>query len=87
MKKSDRGALRDALLAMSLGWDLVLPICIGVLVGSLLDRRLGTGYGFAFGLTLFGIVTGFYNVARAIRRMEACEQRDALQVDDGGEVE
>lgn len=73
MKKSDRnawsGAWRESLAATSVGWDLAAPIFGGVLLGHFLDRWLDTGYVFTLGLLVLGIGTGFYNVARAIRRV------------------
>ena len=79
MKKNDRDIWSNTLAATSLGWDLALPIFGGVLLGHLLDRRLGTGYVFTLGLLVLGIFTGFYNVARAIRREIARDQRRVEQ--------
>jgi len=82
-----RDAWRDGLTAASLGWDLALPIFGGVLLGHLLDRRLGTRYAFTLGLLALGIGTGFYNVARSIQRVEARERRRASREDKAGETE
>lgn len=79
MKKSDRdaesAAWREALAATSLGWDLAVPIFGGVLLGHFLDRWLDTAYVFTLGLLVLGIVTGFYNVARSIQRLERRERQ------------
>ena len=72
---------RSALTMTSLGWDLALPIFGGVLVGHLLDRRLGTPYTFTLSLLVAGIFTGFYNVARSIQRIEARERQQAEERD------
>jgi F0F1-type ATP synthase assembly protein I len=64
----------EAVAAMSLGWDLAVPIFGGVLLGHFLDRWLGTRYIFTLGLLMAGIGTGYYNVARFIRRLEAHER-------------
>ncbi len=69
-RKVERGVWQTALLSMSLGWDLALPIFAGVLAGHFLDRKLGTGYVFTVGLLLFGIFAGFYNMMRTARRVE-----------------
>jgi F0F1-type ATP synthase assembly protein I len=91
MKESDRTvwskAWRDALAATSLGWDLALPIFGGVLLGHLLDRRLGTGYAFTLGLLVLGIFTGFNNVIRSIQRAEARERQRAAREDEAGGTE
>jgi ATP synthase protein I len=90
-KKNDRsfwGPLwREAVVAMSLGWDLAVPIFAGVLLGHFLDRWLGTGYVFTLGLLMLGIATGYYNVARFIRRVEARERQLAAQENEAGETE
>lgn len=62
-------AWRDARVAMSLGWDLALPIFGGTLLGHFLDRWLQTRYVFTLGLLVLGIGSGFYNVARTIRHV------------------
>ena len=61
---------REALRAISLGWDLALPIFGGVLLGHLVDRWLGTGHIFTLGLLTLGIGVGYYNVVRFIRRID-----------------
>jgi predicted F0F1-ATPase subunit len=37
----------------SLGWLMALPIAMGVLLGRMVDDRLGSGYSWT--LTLFGV--------------------------------
>ena len=86
MKKNDRDIWSNTLAATSLGWDLALPIFGGVLLGHFLDRWLDTGYAFTLGLLILGIVTGFYNVVRAIRREIARDQRRVEQEKQGHET-
>jgi ATP synthase protein I len=62
--------------AMSLGWELALPIFAGVLAGHLMDRWLGTGYIFTMGFLVLGIAAGYYNVARTIRRIERRRKKE-----------
>jgi ATP synthase protein I len=61
---------REAMMAMSLGWELAVPIFVGVLLGHLLDRWLGTRYIFTIGLLVAGIAAGYYSVARTVSRIE-----------------
>jgi ATP synthase protein I len=61
---------REAMLAMTLGWELAVPIFVGVLGGHLMDRWLGTGYIFTMGLLMLGIAAGYYSIVRTIRRIE-----------------
>ena len=53
---------------MTIGWDLALPIFLGVLGGHLLDRRWRTGVAFTIGLLVLGLVVGVYNLARTLQR-------------------
>jgi len=75
---ADRDLWRLALRYITLGSDLAVPIFGGVLLGHFLDRRLGIGYTFTLGLLLLGIAVGYYNVVRAIQRIEAHELRRAV---------
>ncbi|MCR4405804.1 MAG: AtpZ/AtpI family protein [Anaerolineae bacterium] len=70
-------AWRDARVAMSLGWDLALPIFGGTLLGHFLDRWLQTRYVFTLGLLVLGIGIGFYNVAQTIRRVIERDRQNA----------
>jgi len=63
------GLWREALLAMTIGWELALPIFAGVLLGQLLDRLLQTTYIFTIGLLFAGIAMGYYNLVRLIQRL------------------
>ena len=60
----------DTLAATSLGWDLALPIFGGVLLGHFLDSRWGTAPALTIGLLVLGIVVGFLNIWRFVRRLE-----------------
>jgi F0F1-type ATP synthase assembly protein I len=66
---------RESLRAMSLGWDLAVPIFGGVLLGHFLDRLLGTGYIFTVGLIFLGIIISYYNLGKFIVRMRKIDQK------------
>jgi F0F1-type ATP synthase assembly protein I len=68
------GLWREALLAMTIGWELALPIFAGVLLGQLLDRLLDTTYIFTIGLLFAGIAMGYYNLVRLIQRLRRQDQ-------------
>jgi len=89
--KQDPGeaSWRQALTAISLGWDLALPIFGGVLLGHLLDRWLGTGHIFTLGLLMLGIGVGYFNVARFIQRIDRKGREDVIQKEtpNGEEVD
>lgn len=66
---------REAFTAMSLGWELAVPIFAGVLLGHALDRWLATGHVFTLGLLGLGVYAGFYNLWRFHKRFEARERQ------------
>ena len=59
----------EALVAMSLGWDLAIPIFGGVLLGHYLDKWLSTTYEFTIGLLVMGVAISYYNLGRFIQKM------------------
>jgi F0F1-type ATP synthase assembly protein I len=65
---------RESLRAMSLGWDLAIPIFGGTLLGNFLDRLLGTGHIFTIGLIFMGIFISYYNLGKFIARMRKLDQ-------------
>lgn len=71
------GLWREALLAMTIGWELAIPIFAGVLLGQLLDRVLQTTYIFTIGLLFAGIAMGYYNLARLIQRLQRQDRKIA----------
>ena len=79
MAKHKRGWLhelgQETARASTLGWDLALPIFIGVLLGYYLDRQLGTKYTFTIGLLMVGIGAGFYNIWSFASRIDARQKR------------
>ncbi len=74
-----RGLGEELIRATSLGWDLALPIFLGVLLGHYLDRWLETGYVFTVGLLFLGAASGFYNVWRFGQRVARRAQADAAK--------
>ncbi len=68
MAKHKRGWLhelgQETARASTLGWDLALPIFIGVLLGYYLDRQLGTIILFSVLLSMAGFGGGVFLVYR-----------------------
>jgi len=50
------------------GWSVVLPMVVGLLVGRWIDRGYGTGYAWTMGLLLFGLFMGCLNAWRSITK-------------------
>lgn len=75
----NRSLWRESLRAISLGWDLAVPIFCGVLFGYYIDRWLSTGHIFTIGLLILGIAIGYYNLARFIKRVAKHNQKTSNQ--------
>lgn len=75
----------EALGAMSLGWDLAIPIFGGVLLGHYLDKWLGTTYEFTIGLLVMGIAVSYYNLGRFIQKNTEKNKRKTEENDKGVE--
>jgi len=50
------------------GWSVVVPMILGVLLGVWLDRKYGSGSKWTLGLLLFGLTVGCLNAWRMISR-------------------
>lgn len=61
---------QDLSSALTIGWTLALPIVGGALAGYFLDKWFGTKYIFTIGLMVFGIMSGFYNLFKVIRKYD-----------------
>jgi predicted F0F1-ATPase subunit len=51
----------------SLGWLMVLPIALGLLLGRMVDNRLGSGYFWTLVLLLMGLLIAALEAYRAMR--------------------
>jgi ATP synthase protein I len=78
---------RESLVAMSLGWDMAIPIFGGVLIGYLLDRWLGTRHIFTLGLLVMGIAIGYYNLGSFISRLNKHDKARKRRKQDEGDKE
>jgi ATP synthase protein I len=52
------------------GLTLVASIVIGTGMGLLLDRWLGTGPWLMFLFFIFGVIAGFYNIAKVLKSIQ-----------------
>jgi len=81
---SERRALwRDASNALTLGWNLALPIFGGALIGYLLDRWLQSSPIFFIGFIVLGIAAGFYTYFKTVSRLEN-SQKSTDEKKEGG---
>ena len=61
-----KSSLLKAISLTSLGWEMAIPIFVGVLFGSRLDRWFNTNYTFTIILLLLGIMIAYYSLYRHI---------------------
>lgn len=74
-KKNDR-IWRIALSAISLGWEMALPIFLGVLLGYYLDKLTDFRFNLTISLMFFGIFISFYNYSRIIKKLDQKDQEN-----------
>ena len=66
-KETDKkNLLLRAISLTSLGWELAIPIFVGVFIGNRIDRFLNTNYTFTISLLVLGIIIAYYNLYRHI---------------------
>lgn len=69
----------NALSATSIGLEFGIAVAIGLAAGMWLDKRLGTTPWLMLLLLVLGLVAGFRNVLRAVRRSEAAARAEARE--------
>ncbi|HRS01982.1 MAG TPA: AtpZ/AtpI family protein [Bacteroidota bacterium] len=65
--KENNSVWKSAGPFLNLGTELVTPIILGGLIGSWLDKKNGTKFWLII-LLIVGIIVGFYNFFRTIKR-------------------
>lgn len=68
MKKETRQTIRELGYYGSLGFSIALATFIGLFIGLGLDKLFGTTPVFMFIFLGFGIIAGFTNIYRAMKR-------------------
>lgn len=66
----NRSSIKGAGLAMRIGVELVAGLIVGVGIGLLLDRWLGTTPWMLVGFFFMGAAAGMMNMYRTVRRLE-----------------
>ena len=69
MKRETRRAYKELAYYSSLGFSVALSIFIGLGIGIWLDRKFDTSPWLMLIFLIFGIIAGFRNIARAIKRV------------------
>jgi F0F1-type ATP synthase assembly protein I len=57
-------------LASGLGFEIIIPIIIGGIIGKSIDSKFGTHPKFMLSLLFFGAFLGFYNLYRIVKSLE-----------------
>ena len=52
----------------AVGWSVVVPMVLGILLGLWLDRKFAGGFKWTFGLLIFGLMIGCVNAWRMITK-------------------
>jgi F0F1-type ATP synthase assembly protein I len=73
-KKSDQ-IWRTALSTINLGWEMALPIFMGVLLGNYLDKLTDNRFNLTISLLFFGIFISFYNYSRIIKKFDQKDEK------------
>lgn len=60
--KESGGVLQLAVQATTLGWNLVIPIVGGVLLGRYLDDKFGQEFTWTLSLLVLGVIVAFNNL-------------------------
>jgi ATP synthase protein I len=67
-KEGERPLWKNLSMIGALGWLIVIPTLIGVLLGRWLDKAFGSGVLFSGALIFLGVVLGSYLVWQKITR-------------------
>ena len=67
-REKDRSFWGYVGLIGAVGWSIVVPMVVGALLGSWLDRRHDTGWKWTLGLLVFGLAAGCFNAWRVATR-------------------
>ncbi|WP_343079955.1 AtpZ/AtpI family protein [Ostreiculturibacter nitratireducens] len=59
-KEGERPVWRNLSMVGALGWLIVTPTLLGVMIGRWIDGRFDTGVFFSGSLTFLGVSLGFY---------------------------
>ena len=81
-KKRNERLWRTALSAINLGWEMALPIFLGVLLGNYLDEITESRYNLTISSLLFGIFIGFYNYSRIIKKLTQEDENNDTDIKD-----
>lgn len=67
-REGERSIWQNLSMIGSLGWLIVAPILLGILLGRWLDREFGTGILFSGALIFLGVVFGSYLAWQRVRK-------------------
>jgi ATP synthase protein I len=77
MKEDTRKYLRQLAMASSIGFQVVFAIFIGLGIGVWLDTMFGTRPKLSLVFLVLGVVAGFLNYYRFVRRQQEEDSQDS----------
>ena len=66
--KQKDNTLKEVLSLSSIGMSMVISIIIGLAIGYYIDKYLGTKPWFMLLFLIFGIIAGFKNLYKAVKK-------------------
>jgi len=70
MEKETKGLIRQLGKVSIIGIEMVVSTFVGLAIGLFLDGKFGTSPWLTLIFLLFGIIAGFRNIFREIKRIE-----------------
>jgi ATP synthase protein I len=67
-REGERSIGQNLAMIGALGWTIVVPTLLGILLGRWLDRSFGSGIFWTFGLIVAGVATGCWMAWKRIHR-------------------
>ena len=68
--------MKNLVLITQVGIDMVVPIFLGLLLGSLLDKWIGTKWIFSIILLIMGVAAGFLSAYKRIMELNKEKNKD-----------
>jgi predicted F0F1-ATPase subunit len=68
-RDKNKSTWKSSLAYLHLGWEMALPVFIGVLLGNYLDKLTNSKYHLSISLLFAGVFISYLNLARIIKRI------------------
>ena len=76
-RRKERVIELNAAVLSVYGWQMAIPMILGVILGRLLDHYMAIAHiSWTFNLILIGAIIGFYNATRWIKKEGALKKKE-----------